>query len=107
MSDIRYNLAGRCTRFTADVGVDDEVGVNGSVTFQVWADGTKLWDSGVMTGASATRTVGPGGVDVTGKQQLQLVVTDGGDNINADHGDWAVRRSSAATQRRRRSAASR
>jgi hypothetical protein len=29
-----------------DVGVDDEVGVNGSVVFQVWADGAKIFDSG-------------------------------------------------------------
>src|SRR5687768_9983760 len=35
-SDIRYALGGTCSQFTAVVGIDDEVGANGSVTFQVW-----------------------------------------------------------------------
>ena len=85
-SDVRYALGGTCTQFTADVGVDDEIGDAGSVVFQVWADGAKLWDSGPMTGASATT---PAAVNVTGKQQLQLVVTDGGNGGGYDHADWA------------------
>jgi hypothetical protein len=32
-SDVRYSLGAGCTRFRADVGVDDEVGMNGSVIF--------------------------------------------------------------------------
>ena len=28
-------------------------------------------------------------VNVTGKTNLQLVVTNGGDNVNYDHADWA------------------
>ena len=85
VSDIRYTM-NTCTSFTAKVGVDDEVGNLGSVVFQVWTDGLKIYDSGVLTGASPTATVS---VDVTGKTNLQLVVTDGGDNINYDHADWA------------------
>ena len=84
-SDVRYALNG-CTSFTAQVGVDDEVGANGSVAFQVFGDTTKLYDSGVMTGATATTSVS---VDLTGKTSLGLVVTNGGDNLNYDHGDWA------------------
>ena len=39
---------------TAQVGVDDEIGVDGSVVFQVYVDGapTPVYDSGVMTGAT-------------------------------------------------------
>ena len=37
----RYNLGSICSRFHAVVGVDDEVGANGSVIFQVIADGPK------------------------------------------------------------------
>ena len=85
-SDVRYALNGGCTSFTTKVGVDDEVGANGSVAFQIFADGTKLADSGVMTGASATQTLT---VDVTGRTSLQLVITNGGDTVNYDHGDWA------------------
>ena len=85
-SEIVYNLDKLYSQFEAKVGVDDEVGGAGSVVFQVWADGQKLFDSGVMTGDSATQTVK---VDVAGKSQLKLVVTNGGDDIGADHGDWA------------------
>ena len=83
--DIRYTMSG-CTTFAAKVGLDDEVANNGSVVFQVFADGTKVYDSGVLTGASPTATVN---ATVTGKTALQLVVTNGGDNVDYDHADWA------------------
>ncbi|MCU1329156.1 MAG: alpha-galactosidase, partial [Bryobacterales bacterium] len=77
-----------CTAFTTDVGVDDEVGSNGSVIFQVWVDGTKQYDSGLMTGATATKTAT---LTLSGNTELRLVITDGGTNgINSDHGDWAA-----------------
>jgi len=75
-----------CTRFQADVGVDDEVGSNGSVVFQVFADGVKLFDSGVMTGTSATQHVDVG---IGNKSDLRFVVTDAGNNSFYDHADWA------------------
>ena len=41
-------LGAACSRFTASVGVDDEVGdTAGSVVFQVFADRTKVYDSGL------------------------------------------------------------
>jgi glucose/arabinose dehydrogenase len=86
ISDVRYNLGGQCSRFTAKVGVDDEVGASGSVTFEVWADGTKLYDSGIMRGDTATKDVA---IDISGRSELRLLVTNGGDNSNADHADWA------------------
>ena len=49
-SDVQYALGGTCTRFKASVGVDDEVGANGSVVFQVFADATKVYDSGADDG---------------------------------------------------------
>ena len=85
VSDIRYTMSG-CTTFAAKVGLDDEVGNNGSVVFQVFADGTKVYDSGIMTGASPTATVN---ATVTGKTALQLLVTNGGDTVDFDHADWA------------------
>ena len=56
-SDVRYALGGTCSRFRASVGVDDEVGTYGSVVFQVYADATKVYDSGTMTGSTATKIV--------------------------------------------------
>jgi alpha-galactosidase len=88
VSNVQYSLtaAGACTAFLSDVGVDDETGGAGSVVFQVWADGTKLFDSGLMTGTMAAKSVN---VAVTGKSLLTLMVNDGGDGITSDHADWA------------------
>ena len=86
-SDIRYAMNGACTNFSAKVGVDDEsASPLASVDFQVFADGTKLADSGTL---GATSTTGSISVDVTGKTTLQLVVTDAGDGNAYDHADWA------------------
>ena len=78
-----------CSRFRATVGVDDEVGSNGSVVFQVFADGVKVFESAVLTGASASVPVD---VDISGRSSLRLVVGNGGDDIDFDHGDWAEAR---------------
>jgi glucose/arabinose dehydrogenase len=87
-SEVDVAMNGACTIFTSKVGVDDEVPAShGSVVFQVWGDGTKLADSGRMTGATATRSFT---VDVTGRTKLRLVITDGGDGNAYDHGDWAA-----------------
>ncbi|AIZ46282.1 glycosyl hydrolase [Deinococcus radiopugnans] len=84
-SSMTFDLAGKCSRFISDVGLDDEVGNRGSVVFKVYADGIKLFDSGKMTGADQAKTVN---VDVSGRKELKLVVTDAGDNIDYDHADW-------------------
>ena len=90
LSDIRYALSGGCSRFRADVGVDDEItSTRASVVFQVFADGTKLYDSGVMGATTATKSID---VNLTGKNELQLVVTDAGDGNDSDHADWASAR---------------
>ena len=89
-SELRFSLKGtggaQCTRFTAAIGVDDEVGSRGSVVFQVYLDGVKAYDSGVMTGASATKMMD---LPLQGQQELRLVVTDAGNGISYDHADWA------------------
>jgi alpha-galactosidase len=86
-----YNLGGIASRFKSDLGIDDESGTAGSVIFQVFADGTKIYDSGIMTGSSATKTVD---LDVTGVRRLTLGVTDTGNDVTGnrnanDHSDWA------------------
>ena len=86
---IRVPLNGNYQYFMSDIGIDDEVGTYGSAVFQVWADGAKLYDSGVMYGATATKSVK---VDVSGKNELKLIVTNAGDNSDEDHGDWAAPR---------------
>jgi parallel beta-helix repeat protein len=92
-SDVRFNLAGTsCTTFSASVGMDDEVGGNGDVAFQVWADGVRLWDSGLMTGNSATQTFN---VPISGRSELKLIVWEAA-NASYDHADWADARLTCA-----------
>jgi hypothetical protein len=85
-SELAFRIDGKCAGFTAEVGVDDEMGNSGSVVFQVFADGVKLFDSGTLTGASPTKNVN---VSLAGKNLLKLVVTNAGDSATSDHADWA------------------
>ena len=87
-SRVVYDLGGRCSRFEAWVGVDAEMAAykEPSVVFQVFGDGKKLFDSGVMRIDTPARRAG---ADLRGVKQLALVVTDAGDGINCDHADWA------------------
>jgi alpha-galactosidase len=85
-SDISFYTGGSCEKVTAEVGVDDEKGAKGTVAFEIWADGTKVASTGVLTNAMPAQPVT---ADVTGAQVVRLVVTDGGDGIDSDHADWA------------------
>jgi aryl-phospho-beta-D-glucosidase BglC (GH1 family) len=85
-SDIVVNLNGQYNRFTAEVGIDDEVGNNGTVDFEVWLDGVKVFNTGILYGDSATRSIE---VDLSGKQSMLLKVTTADGNFGSDHGDWA------------------
>jgi hypothetical protein len=89
-STIVYNLAGLgYTRFLSDIGMDARViGRDAAVKFQVLGDnGVVLYDSGVMTDTDAAKSID---IDVTGVQQLTLVVTGAiPGTIDYDHADWA------------------
>ena len=91
LSEIRYDLGGQCTRFRSDIGIDDEVAgsTRPSVVFQVYANGTKVYDSGLVDRSTLTRAVD---VDITGATELRLVVGDAGDGVDSDHADWAAAR---------------
>jgi chitodextrinase len=95
-SEIFYNLNGNYYRFQSDVGVDDEVLAinNGTVTFEVWLDGVKAYESGVMNADTATKSID---LNVTGVNVLKLVVGDAGDGTGYDHADWAGARLSSAS----------
>jgi alpha-galactosidase len=85
-SGLEYRLGGMAARFHADIGVDDEVGTNGSVVFQVCADGLKIYDSGIMRGGAPHQTIN---LDVTGVNRLTIGVNDADDGTANDHADWA------------------
>jgi parallel beta-helix repeat protein len=85
-SEIVYRVDQKYKTFTAKVGVDDEVNASGSVTFEIWADGRRIYDSGRVTGRDAAKDVN---VDVRGVRELKFIVTSAGDGKNYDHADWA------------------
>ncbi|WP_394216087.1 endo-alpha-N-acetylgalactosaminidase family protein [Brachybacterium vulturis] len=87
-SEITVELPGACTEFSAVVGVDDEISsAAASIRFTVLGDGE------VLAGPTPILGAGDDGVpltaDLTGVQELTLVVDDGGDGNGSDHGDWA------------------
>jgi alpha-galactosidase len=85
-SAVEYYTGGSCERVTARVGVDDEKEPKGTVAFEIWADGKKAASTGVLTNAEPAQSLS---ADVTGAQVVRLVVTDGGDDRDSDHADWA------------------
>ncbi len=82
------DLKGGSKRFTATVGIDDEVPAGkGSAEFEVLDAAHKiLWRSGLLHRGDAPKQVD---LDLTGLQQIALRVTTGGDGFEFDHADWA------------------
>ncbi|MBA2939781.1 NPCBM/NEW2 domain-containing protein [Paenibacillus sp. CGMCC 1.16610] len=89
-SEIIYNLTGKnYESFQAVVGVDQEVsgtGVSNTIVFQVFLDGVKAFDSGLMRAATVSKAIN---LDVKGVKEMKLIVSDNGDGNAEDHGDWA------------------
>lgn len=72
--------------FTSYVGVDRQMyNTVGSVVFQVYVDGVKQFDSGLMTSKVPQQFVE---VNISGAKELKLVVTDGGNGNGSDHATW-------------------
>lgn len=86
-STIVYGLSGlHAAYFTSYVGVDRQMyGTVGSIRFEVYVDGAKKYDSGVMNSRDPQKFAK---VDINGAQELKLVVTDGGNGNGSDHGTW-------------------
>ncbi len=86
-STIDYYVGGNCTTLTATVGIDDSANFDpsgGTATFQVYGDGTKLYDTGLVTRAG-TQTIS---VNLGTAKVVSLVVGDGGDGGYNDRTDW-------------------
>ncbi|MCY6354160.1 NPCBM/NEW2 domain-containing protein [Clostridium sp. ZS2-4] len=83
---IIYDLNNQFSRFTADIGLDDASKGLGSVEFKVLADGKEVYNSGIISGNNIpSKSID---IDVTGKNQLELVVTDAGDGSGNDYAVW-------------------
>ncbi|MEV0619929.1 endo-alpha-N-acetylgalactosaminidase family protein [Nonomuraea sp. NPDC050404] len=86
---VRFYLGGRCTTFTAFVGVDDVQATRGSVEFAVVADGVEKVRSPVLRAADPAYELN---ADLAGARYADLVAGDGGDGIGNDHADWGEAR---------------
>ncbi|MBC7327929.1 NPCBM/NEW2 domain-containing protein [bacterium] len=85
--EIIISLNGAYLAFESEIGVQWQGGSNvGSVVFQVFVDGRKVFDSGVMRELDPPRKVR---IPLKGADELRLVVTDAGDGIICDCADWA------------------
>lgn len=86
LSEMLIDLKASAVKFTSMVGVDDECGNRGGVVFQIWIDGKKAVDSGVMHGGDIAKSIS---VDLTGAKHMVLIVTNADDGPDYDHADWA------------------
>ena len=83
---LQVKLDGKAEKFTAIVGVDDETQGKGTVSFQVYADGKKIYDSGVMKGGDRGKEVD---IPLLNVRHLMLAAASGKDDIHFDHANWA------------------
>ena len=81
-SSYSWLLDGRWKRFSATCALGN--GYDGSVVFVVKVDGVERWRSGLIQGDAQKRC----DLDIKGARSLELLVEDGGDNYNRDHGFW-------------------
>ncbi|WP_028007642.1 NPCBM/NEW2 domain-containing protein [Solimonas flava] len=91
LANIVYRLNGRCSTFSSVVGVDDKgrtrLGLAGYAQFEVWGDGIKLWDSGVMKNGDQPLRIDA--LDIRGVTTLVLHVGDADHGLDGSHADWA------------------
>ncbi|MCG8404004.1 MAG: NPCBM/NEW2 domain-containing protein [Phycisphaerales bacterium] len=83
---LTYKLDGQFERFSAVVGIDHSVGAYGSVVFRVRTDDKIRYESQLVRGGEAPRTVS---VDVTGAKMLTLECDMARELDLSDHADWA------------------
>ncbi|MCX6997009.1 MAG: NPCBM/NEW2 domain-containing protein [Kiritimatiellaeota bacterium] len=86
-SRLQVNLKGGALRFSATVGVDNEINdKTASVEFFVYGDGKLLWESGVLRAGQAAKACDVNLADI---KTLLLEVGEAGDGKAQDHADWA------------------
>ena len=84
-STLWVDLAGKGTRFTSWVGIDDHSN-GGSVRFRVMSEDKELFNSGIMRKNQPAMRVD---VDISTAKFLLLLADEGGDNNYGDHANWA------------------
>ncbi|WP_369197638.1 sigma-70 family RNA polymerase sigma factor [Streptomyces djakartensis] len=85
-SSVTIDLNRSCTAYDAKAGVDDLALGLGRVYFSVYADGVRLWRSGLVEGGDPAVPVH---VDLTGRSTVRLVVEPRGALDDVTLADWA------------------
>ncbi|MEV7981242.1 sigma-70 family RNA polymerase sigma factor [Streptomyces sp. NPDC086519] len=88
-SSVTIDLNRQCTAYDAMAGVDDMTLGLGKVMFAVYADGVRLWRSGVVEGGQAAVPVH---VDLTGHRTVRLAVEPQSAFDTVALADWAESR---------------
>ncbi|NJO92281.1 MAG: hypothetical protein HC831_27390 [Chloroflexia bacterium] len=83
-TEVVYGVTGN-SLFKADVGVDRQVG--GSMNFQVWGDGSLLYETGNMTQQDDFKKITVG---IVGVNQLKLVAVGSGGTVSAIWGNAGI-----------------
>jgi hypothetical protein len=97
-SRISVTLDGKYQRFQALAGLDTAIMNNymdrSAVTFEVWVDGQKRWDSGPVKNADPAEPGKPVDIDIAGAKNLELVVVaqDVDGHIALNWADWTEAR---------------
>ncbi|KQX62574.1 sigma-70 family RNA polymerase sigma factor [Streptomyces sp. Root1310] len=85
-SSVTVDLNRACSSYDAFVGVDDLTMKLGKVSFSVYADGRRVWASGVIKGGDPAVPVH---VDLTGRTTVRLVVEPHSGVDSVALADWA------------------
>ena len=97
-SRIAVSLDGKYQRFQSLAGLDSAIMNNymdrSAVSFQVWVDGQKRWDSGPVTNADPAEPPKSVDIDVAGGKVMELVVVaqDVHGHLAQNFADWAEAR---------------
>lgn len=87
--EIVVPLGGRYLSFKTEAGVQWQGGGKGSAVLEVWVDGEKRFESGVMSDSDPAKTVD---IPLAGARELRLAAKDGGDGVSCDMANWAEAR---------------
>lgn len=85
VSRFMLKLGGKASFISGFVGADDRNDYAMDMAFKILADGDVIWTSNIMRKGMPAQ---PFNVDLKGKQQIVLMVTEAGDGIMYDHADW-------------------
>ncbi len=88
-TSMRFEVPGDAAALEAVIGMSDVVATcdNALVTFEVWNDrGSRIFDSGPVRGGTPPRRIR---VPLRDTRTVDLVLTEGGNGRDCDHGNWA------------------